>query len=84
VLVHDAQFVEAERGVAVDYGHATVHDTVMLGRSCDAASVVLFHHSPARTDAALDDIADWAARLDDGMAVIVAREGMTLDVVDPA
>src|SRR5262249_34983226 len=28
VLVHDAQFVERERGIADDYGHATVHDAV--------------------------------------------------------
>jgi phosphoribosyl 1,2-cyclic phosphodiesterase len=81
VLLHDAQFLEGERPVAVDYGHATVQDAVQLGTSCGAHTVVLFHHSPARTDAGLDAIASWAPDLAPGLSVVVAREGMTLDVV---
>ena len=80
VLVHDAQFLEGERPVAVDYGHATVQDAVNLAASCGAGTVVLFHHSPARTDAALDEIAAWSADLSADVAVVVAHEGMTLDV----
>ncbi len=79
VLIHDAQFLEGERPVAVDYGHATVQDAVSLAESCGAGTVVLFHHSPARTDAALDEIAVWAADLAPDLTVVVAREGMTLD-----
>ena len=81
VLVHDAQFLEGERPVAVDYGHATVQDSVNLAESCGASTVVLFHHSPVRTDAALDEIATWAPELSADLTVVVAREGMTLDVV---
>jgi phosphoribosyl 1,2-cyclic phosphodiesterase len=81
VLVHDAQFLEGERPVAVDYGHATVQDCMKLGRDCGAGTVVLFHHSPTRTDQALDDIAAWAPTLDPGVRVVVAREGMSIDVV---
>jgi phosphoribosyl 1,2-cyclic phosphodiesterase len=84
VLVHDAQFLEGERPVAVDYGHATVQDAVKLGVGHGAATVVLFHHSPARTDAALDEIASWAPDLVDGLHVVVAQEGMVLDVRRPA
>ena len=80
VLIHDAQFLEGERPVAVDYGHATVQDAVKLATACRAGTLVLFHHSPARTDAALDEIGDWSAELSDDVAVVVAREGMTLDV----
>jgi len=80
VLIHDAQFLEGERPVAVDYGHATVQDSVNLAESCGAATVVLFHHSPARTDEALDEIATWAPGLSAEVTVVVAREGMTLDV----
>jgi ribonuclease BN (tRNA processing enzyme) len=80
VLVHDAQFLEGERPVAVDYGHATVQDAVNLARTCGAGTVVLFHHSPARTDVALDEIAVWARDLAADLTVVVAREGMTLDV----
>jgi phosphoribosyl 1,2-cyclic phosphodiesterase len=81
ILIHDAQFLEGERPVAVDYGHATVQDAVQLAETCGAHTVVLFHHSPARTDAGLDDIASWAPDLAPGLSVIVAREGMVLDVV---
>lgn len=83
VLVHDAQFLEGERPVAVDYGHATVQDAIKLGESCGAGTVVLFHHSPVRTDAALDEIAGWAPGLTDGLHVLVAQEGMLLDVRRP-
>lgn len=84
VLVHDAQFLEGERPLAVDYGHATVQDAIRLAQDCAAGTVVLFHHSPARTDGALDEIAAWAPDLAGDLPVIVAREGMTLDVSRPA
>jgi ribonuclease BN (tRNA processing enzyme) len=84
VLVHDAQFLEGERAVAVAYGHGTVQDSITLGRQCGVGSVVLFHHSPARTDEALDEIGAWAQTLDQGPPVVVAREGMTIDVARPA
>ena len=80
VLIHDAQFLEGERPVAVDYGHATVQDALKLGAASGAQTVVLFHHSPARSDAALDEIATWAPDLVDGLDVVVAQEGMVLDV----
>jgi ribonuclease BN (tRNA processing enzyme) len=83
LLVHDAQFLDTERSVAVDYGHATVQDSIKLARECDVGTLVLFHHSPARTDTALDEIAGWAATLADGLRLVVAREGMTLDVRRP-
>jgi ribonuclease BN (tRNA processing enzyme) len=83
VLVHDAQFLDHERPVAVDYGHATVQDCLRLARECEAGTLVLFHHSPARTDTALDDIADWASADSAGVPVVVAREGMVLDVRRP-
>jgi len=80
VLIHDAQFLEGERPVAVDYGHATVQDSIKLAESCGAGTVVLFHHSPARTDAALDEIAGWSQDLSTRVKVVVAREGMVLDI----
>jgi ribonuclease BN (tRNA processing enzyme) len=83
MLVHDAQFLDAERPVAVDYGHATVEDCIRLARECDVGTLVLFHHSPARTDSALDEIASWATTLAQGIPLLVAREGMTLDVRRP-
>jgi phosphoribosyl 1,2-cyclic phosphodiesterase len=80
VLVHDAQFLEHERSVAVDYGHATVEDCVRLATDAGIGTLVLFHHSPVRTDDALDDIAELAAGLAGELPVVVARQGTTLTV----
>ena len=80
VLIHDAQFLDGERPVAVDYGHATVEDAVALAVECRAGTLVLFHHSPSRTDDALDEIAAWAADLAPGLRVLTAREGDDLEV----
>jgi ribonuclease BN (tRNA processing enzyme) len=67
----------------VDYGHATVQDAIRLAQDCGAGTIVLFHHSPVRTDAALDEIAQWAPELAGALPVVVAREGMTLEVRRP-
>ena len=80
MLVHDAQFLDNERSVAVDYGHATVQDCIRLAHECGAGTLVLFHHSPVRTDTALDEIAAWATTSAQGLPLVVAQEGMTLDV----
>jgi len=79
VLVHDAQFLDHERPVAVDYGHATVQDCIRLAQELEVGTLVLFHHSPARTDDALDEIEAWAAPMASKVPLIVAREGMILD-----
>ena len=83
LLVHDAQFLDGERPLAVDYGHATVEDAVALAVRCGAGALLLFHHSPPRTDEALDVIATRAARLAPGLPVSVAREGDVVDVAPP-
>jgi ribonuclease BN (tRNA processing enzyme) len=80
VLVHDAQFLAHERPAAVGYGHATVEDAVDLAVRCEAHALVLFHHSPDRSDDELDDIARWAPGLAPGLRVVVAREGDRIDV----
>jgi len=80
VLLHDAQFLEGERLVAVDYGHATVEDCVRLGTEARVGTLVLFHHSPARTDDALDALGEVAIELAGDLPVVVAREGATLTV----
>ena len=81
VMLHDAQFLEGERPLAVDYGHATVQDAVALALECGISTLVLFHHSPVRSDDALDEIARWAPVLAPQLSLVVAREGDRLEVV---
>lgn len=77
VLLHDAQFVEAERSLADDYGHSTVDDAIELAHRLDVGRLVLFHHSPVRTDDQLDAI---AASIKSSLPVEVAREGAVIDL----
>lgn len=77
VLLHDAQFVEAERAIADEYGHATIDDAIRLADEAAVGTLVLFHHSPTRTDAQLDVLAD---ALRSPVPVVIAREGMTIPI----
>jgi phosphoribosyl 1,2-cyclic phosphodiesterase len=78
VLLHDAQFTEDERFLAEDYGHATVQDAIALAEDAGVGMLVLFHHSPVRTDGELDRIADgFASRI----PLLTAAEGMRIPVV---
>ena len=77
VLLHDAQFTEAERRLADDYGHATVEETVALAGEAGVGLLVLFHHSPVRTDDELDRILDL---VESPLNIVVAREGMRIAV----
>jgi len=77
VLLHDAQFVESERAIADEYGHATVEETIALAADAGVGTLVLFHHSPTRTDADLDLLGQ---DLESAIPVVIAREGMTIPV----
>jgi hypothetical protein len=61
-----------------------VDDVLALGRDAEVRLVALYHHEPERDDA-LDRIGlaagSWAWTYARGMQTIVAREGLTLDVV---
>ena len=55
-------------------------EAIRLATEAEAKVLVLFHHSPVRTDAELDKL---AATLDAPMPVIIARQGETLDLPAP-
>ena len=78
VLVHGAQFTLAERSLAADFGHATVDYAMALAVEAGAGRLVLFHHSPVRTDDQVEAIARSLA--DAPVPVTVASEGLTLDL----
>jgi phosphoribosyl 1,2-cyclic phosphodiesterase len=76
VLIHDAQFLEAERAVADLFGHATADDALALAELAGARRLALFHHAPARSD---DDVEAIGGALVEpasarGVDVFVARE----------
>jgi ribonuclease BN (tRNA processing enzyme) len=79
VLLHDAQFLESERTLADAYGHATVEETISLAEKAGVGRLVLFHHSPTRTDDQLDHLLDG---MESTVEIVVAREGMRILIPD--
>lgn len=77
VLVHDAQFLAAESATARAYGHSTVEQAVELAEEAGVGRLVLFHHSPTRTDEQLDRIEESLRGLP---RALVARDGMVLQL----
>ncbi len=84
VLIHDAQFLACagELALADDFGHAAAEYAVALGRAAGVGAVVLFHHSPERTDDELDAIAARYGAVDPAR-VMVASEGTVFSVGRP-
>lgn len=75
VLIHDAQLIASELEAFAGFGHSTVDYAAGLAQHAGARTLVLFHHSPSRTDDELDRI---AGELVGTMPVIVGREPMEL------
>jgi phosphoribosyl 1,2-cyclic phosphodiesterase len=64
LLVHDAQFQSSELPAFHNWGHSSADYAVGLGRRGGARSVALFHHAPARSDAAVHELVAAARRPD--------------------
>jgi ribonuclease BN (tRNA processing enzyme) len=76
LMIHDAQFVEAERAMAAAYGHATIEATLDLAVKAGVGELLLFHHGPDRTDAQLAELV--SAYDDAGVRWRVATESTVL------
>jgi len=77
VILHDAQYTAEELPARKDWGHSAIEYTVGLADRC-GSDVLLYHHDPARTDAALDEI--LAGYTDHVPSVRGAYEGLVLDL----
>lgn len=76
-LIHDATLHAGELDIGKELGHSVVDYSLALARHAGSATVILFHHSPTRTDDELDALAE---RLAGSPEVIVARQGAVLDL----
>ena len=77
LVIYDAMFTEEEFACRPSWGHSTWNEGARLCDLAGAGRLVLFHHDPARDDAALDQIAAEAARARPG--TVVAREGLVIE-----
>jgi len=84
LLIHDAQYLPSDLPYKHGWGHSQVDEVLALGRAAEARILALHHHDPERDDAALDRIAadstKWAAANAPEMRVVVASEGLTLEI----
>jgi phosphoribosyl 1,2-cyclic phosphodiesterase len=79
VLIHDAQHRSVELPAVVSFGHSAAEYAAALGERCRAKRVLLFHHDPSRSDAAVRAItAEVAARV--AIPVDAAAEGMVVSL----
>ena len=84
LLLHDAQYLEAEYERTRGWGHSTFQDALDLAIDAGVQRLGLFHHDPDRTDDELDRLVDWCCNYiqDKGSTVdcFACAEGMKLVV----
>ncbi|GAB5519349.1 MAG: MBL fold metallo-hydrolase [Rhodothermales bacterium] len=82
VLIHDAQYLDAELEHRAGWGHSSIAQTVALAQAAEVEHLVLFHHDPSRTDDTLDAIQAHVNQLTaDGAYPVrctVAYEGLSV------
>ncbi len=78
ILIHDAQYTQAEREERLGWGHSSVPEAIEFAQTAEVGQLVLFHHDPTRTDHQMDLLVAEAEALADGLAVTAAREGDVL------
>jgi phosphoribosyl 1,2-cyclic phosphodiesterase len=84
VLVHDAQYTEAEYPAKVGWGHSSMVDTLRFAELAQVKRLVLFHHDPSRDDEAMDQAVSQL--LEDhppAVQVSAGREGETFQIGAP-
>jgi phosphoribosyl 1,2-cyclic phosphodiesterase len=77
MLVHDAQLMPDELAAEGCFGHSSFEYPIALGRRAGARRVLLFHHRPDRTDAALGALAE---ELEAGSGVQLAVQDAVLEL----
>jgi len=79
LLIHDAQYTEAEYASRVGWGHSSLEQAWAFAVQAGVQRLVTFHHDPSHADDQLDEmLADLQAR--DGPEVIGGREGLELSL----
>jgi ribonuclease BN (tRNA processing enzyme) len=84
LMIHDAQYTEAEYPKKKTWGHSTYTQALRLALSARAKRIGFFHHDPDRTDDDIDRLVASARSLvaSEGrrVACFAAREGQEIVV----
>jgi phosphoribosyl 1,2-cyclic phosphodiesterase len=60
LLVHDAQYSQAEYETRTGWGHSTFEDSLTLAEEADVGQLAFFHHDPQHSDDQIDALIDEA------------------------
>jgi phosphoribosyl 1,2-cyclic phosphodiesterase len=84
VLIHDAQYVEADMPYKHGWGHSVVSQVCALAQAAEVKHLILFHHDPDRTDDELDAIQEtaraWFNTHAPHIACTAAYEGLVMKI----
>src|SRR5262245_18054413 len=82
LVIHDAQYLDAEYPQKVGWGHSTVEYAIDVAHASGARRLALFHHEPTRTDDAVDELVAHAHAHANAIGfageVFAAAEGHTI------
>ncbi len=83
LVIHDAQYTDAEYPAKRNWGHSSVEYVTDLAILAGVKRLVLFHHDPARTDRSVTQLAQRmlrrARKHGSGLEVISAAEGLEIE-----
>ena len=89
VLIHDAQYTDAEYPQHLGWGHSSMSDVLQIARRSGARKLLAFHHDPLHSDEVLDAMATeaqgrWAAMGGSTGGVELATESTEMDIAAAA
>lgn len=81
LLIHDAQYDDAEYQAHVGWGHSSIGQAMALADLAGARRLLAFHHDPGHDDECLDRLfADAISRRPASLDVVPAVEGQVMTV----
>jgi phosphoribosyl 1,2-cyclic phosphodiesterase len=83
LLIHDAQYSEAQYRSRIGWGHSTMRRAVEFAALAEARALLLFHHDPEHDDAAIDSlVAETIERTRPDFPVHIAAEGLSFELAE--
>jgi CRP-like cAMP-binding protein/phosphoribosyl 1,2-cyclic phosphodiesterase/CheY-like chemotaxis protein len=88
LVIHDAQYTDAEYPTKRNWGHSSVEYVTDLAVLAGVKRLALFHHDPTRTDQAVARLTQrmrrWARDHGSNLDVIAAAEGLDIELPETA
>ena len=80
LLIHDAQYSDAEYRAKIGWGHSSYRHALVLGQAARVRSLLTFHHDPEHSDQELDRLHDELRAEDPKLELVPGLAGTVLDV----